>query len=1275
MTFAAVVERLQKLENPYPGLRPFETDEAHAFFGRDQQVADLLTRLERNRFLAVVGVSGSGKSSLVRAGLIPALERGRVADADERWRVVVTRPTGAPFESLAADLAKAGLDGTGLKESSLGLVATARRLPDGESLLLVVDQFEELFRYKDLAPVSEQTRQRRDAAAAEAAEFVQLLLASSEHHPPVHVVITMRSDYLGDCAEFRDLPETLNDCQYLVPRLTRQQRKEAIEGPLGLVNMAPSLVQRILNDAGDEPDQLPVLQHALMRTWNHWHADDPEHSRAIGLQDYAAIGGFDGALNQHADELLSKVPREIASTVFKRLTARGRTNREHRDPATLAELWAVRGAETPGERSRVTAVVDRFRRGEATFLTPRDGDIGPDDYVDITHESLIRQWRTLRDEWVVQEHESAKAFLDLIDRARNWQAGKGEVLGGLDLTHAVEWERQRNKTDAWAAHYAEVADLHLVRELIQASQAAERKRRWRSWGLWIAVPVAVIFAGLAGMAVFQMFRATNEAGRAREAQRSAEQSQAALGRALAEVTTAREQAVAAQNEADGLRKKAEAAQADAEREGATAQRLGTLSLSRLLIAQSDRVERDQFDLEPSVLLAVESIRRVPGFDADRALRESAARLPREIARVTHQTPVSTVAPGPDGRWVVAGLRNGAPWVARLDDANDAGTLAQERRATHVAVSANGRWVATNDADDVVRVFAVGEREPTASLMHGSAVVALAVTPNGRFVATSDPERMVRVWETAVGKEVWSQQHADTVNAVAISADGRWVATGSGSPFTSTPDNSARVFDRMSDKEVSRLTPNGPVRAVAMSADARWVTIGSDDNTARVFEAATGKEISRQAHRAPVTAVAISADGRWVASGSGDRGGAEQRQNPDNTVRVFERQSGREVARIAHQDAIVSVAFSADGRRVASTAEDNTTRVFDAAGTAAGGGTRVQLQNTTTAMAFSGDGRYVATGSGVTGGGFSAMLNRARALLRQNGARMFEVADGTEVAQVMAQVPTRAVAISRDGRYLATGGDDNFARVFEASTNKTWIERRTVRHFDAVRAVALSADGQYMASGGEDGTTRVIEVATGRDTPIPGRAVILAVAFGPTGNRLATANGNNTVRILDMPLNRETVVRLDQAVSALAFSRDGRWIATGIGVFDAASGKPVSRFTAPLVDTIVFSDDDRRVAVGGRDGTTRVFDTASGRELARISVGGRVGAVRFAERDRYLVSASATTGNEVVVARHALQAQDLIDDACARVTRNLSDTQWQQHIGSEVPYRKTCPDRP
>jgi hypothetical protein len=541
VSFAAVVQRLQALENPYPGLRAFDTAESHLFFGRDAQIAELVGRLERNRFLSVIGVSGSGKSSLVRAGLIPALERGGVWEAGRRWRRVVTQPAGAPFESLKTDLENAGLDGAPLRESSQSLTQIARQLPTDETLLVVVDQFEELFRYKSTASTTEGTRVSRDRQAGEAAEFVQLLLEASRQHPPVYIVITMRSDYLGDCAEFRDLPETLNECQYLIPRMTRQQRQEAIELPLGRVAIAPSLVQRLLNDAGDEPDQLPILQHSLMRTWNQWRASNPQQARPIQLGDYEAIGGFDEALNRHAEELLSAVPQDTAACVFKRLTARGRDNRERRDPATLQELWDVCGASTSEQRQQVVDVIDRFRGGDATFLRPRSGEITPSTYVDITHESLIRLWKTLRDEWAPAEQLSVRTLLGVAERARDWTDNRAEPLTGRDFDRVSDWDRRRNKTRAWALHYIDEPTADAVEKFLAESQRQEKARLLKR---------RLMFSGTVALAVMALvwiaFAYVQNLRRQEAAARAVAEAEANAARATAE--TAEQAAEASENE-------------------------------------------------------------------------------------------------------------------------------------------------------------------------------------------------------------------------------------------------------------------------------------------------------------------------------------------------------------------------------------------------------------------------------------------------------------------------------------------------------------------------------------------------------------------------------------------------------------------------------------------------------------------------------------------------------------------------------------------------------
>ncbi|MCP4690265.1 MAG: ATP-binding protein, partial [Desulfobacterales bacterium] len=341
-----------KPPNPYPGLRPFESDEDYLFFGREGQANDLLMRLRRFRFAAVVGSSGCGKSSLVKAGLIPALHGGGMAGPGKSWRTALFRPGHNPLHQMAMALNRSGVPGepcdkdddeflriaiaeAALRRSSRGLNEAVRlaRFPRDENLLLVVDQFEELFRFKE----SIKARKGKD----EAAILVKLLIEASRSAPStIYILITMRSDFFGECARFRNLPEAINQCQYLVPRMTRDQIRQAVEGPAAVrrVKMAPRLVQRLLNDVGDSPDRLPILQHVLMRIWSHWSENGTDGPDLANLE---AVGGMERALSQHADEVYEGLPdkrsKVIARRFFKSITETGPDNKGMRRPAPVYE--------------------------------------------------------------------------------------------------------------------------------------------------------------------------------------------------------------------------------------------------------------------------------------------------------------------------------------------------------------------------------------------------------------------------------------------------------------------------------------------------------------------------------------------------------------------------------------------------------------------------------------------------------------------------------------------------------------------------------------------------------------------------------------------------------------------------------------------------------------------------------------------------------------------------------------------------------------------------
>jgi len=459
---------------PFRGLRSFTKDESELFFGREGQSDELAKRLGQKRFVAVVGTSGSGKSSLVRAGLLPCLDSGCLVKCGSDWRIADMRPGGRPIDQLAAALDRAQISETPvdqerLRSSSLALIGIAQssystnRLQADENLLILVDQFEELFRYQ----ARDNSMQDRDEKAA----FVKLLIeAARQRDLPIYVAITMRSEFLGDCARFRDLPEAINAGQYLIPRMSREQRRQAIEGPIRMAggDISPRLVQRILNEVGEDPGQLPVMQHALLRTWIHWTNED-EPQRPLDFEDYEAVGTLEKAVSNHADEVAeearSKNPERGAAIVkrlFQRLSDRDQFGRETRRPTSMQELAEV--CEAP--LSEIAVAVDCFRGEGRNFLSTMDEQLTPSAEVDVTHESLLTKWDRLSKDWNPEEEESRRTYLRISARAQDALSDRPsavaksasaphfrEYLTGVGLARSLAWWNQRQPNAAWARRY------------------------------------------------------------------------------------------------------------------------------------------------------------------------------------------------------------------------------------------------------------------------------------------------------------------------------------------------------------------------------------------------------------------------------------------------------------------------------------------------------------------------------------------------------------------------------------------------------------------------------------------------------------------------------------------------------------------------------------------------------------------------------------------------------------------------------------------------------
>lgn len=506
---------------PFPGLRPFSSRDHAFFFGREDQTFALYRLLRGNHFVAVVGSSGSGKSSIVRAGLLPLLDQENEQSEKKVWRYATMRPGRDPINRLANALAKIpGEQGDAFYEArrdriAAMLLASSHGISEAvvhtgtaasTQLVLVVDQFEELFRFSS---TGSQILDRPELARRreEATNFIQLLLtATRSYDSQIRVVITMRSDFIGECSRFHGLPEAVSAAQFLVPSLTRDQREEAIRRPVELsgATISSELVERLLNDSSDELDQLPVLQHCLARLWMRAGAaaatvapPDPGDESAnpvrhLTEQHYSDIGGLSGALSGHADELFASLPGEekTIEQIFRSLAEIDNEGRAVRRARPLGQLVA----ETGANREQVCSVLDKFRADDCSFLVPplslSSSSALPDETViDVGHEALLRRWARVCGDpeatgeradkrnigWLRQEQKDGERY-QFLRSCVDPESLNESRLSDEQTRRYWGWWNDWKPNAAWAARYG--GKFKEVEQLITDSNVGRRRARW-----------------------------------------------------------------------------------------------------------------------------------------------------------------------------------------------------------------------------------------------------------------------------------------------------------------------------------------------------------------------------------------------------------------------------------------------------------------------------------------------------------------------------------------------------------------------------------------------------------------------------------------------------------------------------------------------------------------------------------------------------------------------------------------------------------------------------
>lgn len=607
--------------NPFPGLRPFKIEESHLFFGREGQSDEVLLKMSKSRFVGVIGPSGSGKSSFIYCGVLPILYGGFLTDTSPNWEVIVTRPGANPIDNLAESLLGASKEyqaadaedkkikrtivSTLLRSSSLGLVEAIQQSRKSEDInyLILVDQFEELFRFRDSTDPN---------SVNETLGFVNMLMEAVNYEDsPIYVAITMRSDFIGDCAQFPELTRKINDSHYLIPQMTRDQKRRAIEGPVavGGAKITPRLTQQLLNDLGDNPDQLPILQHALMRTWSYWARFKDYEDEPLDLKHYEAIGTMKEALSMHANEAYDELDEEqqrICEILFKAITEKRGENFGIRRPTRLGEIASIAGVS----ENDVIGVIEKFRAPGRSLVTPAHGvPLGAKSMVDISHESLMRIWVRLKN-WVDDEADAVQMYLRLAEAATQYQVGKAGLWRPPDLQLALNWQAKHRPTLVWGQRYNPAFERTMIFleyskkewDTEQRIKELEQKRR-----LQRARTTATVFGVLAVIALIALVYAfvqqvaatknAEEANRQRVlAEASEKQAKANAEEAKRQESIARENQAAAEKSAEEARVAqalAEQRQREAEAAKLRAEQAEKRAVASAQLAEERRAEADK----------------------------------------------------------------------------------------------------------------------------------------------------------------------------------------------------------------------------------------------------------------------------------------------------------------------------------------------------------------------------------------------------------------------------------------------------------------------------------------------------------------------------------------------------------------------------------------------------------------------------------------------------------------------------------------------------------
>jgi WD40 repeat protein len=1267
---------------PYKGLDVFEEEDAELFFGRERLVEDLVNRVKESRTVFITGPSGSGKSSLVRAGLIHALKNGAIKNS-ERWLYETMKPGREPIKDLA--LAFSRLKSPELsnyflahKNESNILNECAESVLSGrkdQRFVLFIDQFEETFTQIN--------------GEEERIAFINMLAhAGTVENGRVIVLFAMRSDFVSNCATYPSLNEMLSQEFRQIGAMQPEELVSAIALPARHVGLPieDELIARIINDMKGEPGALPLMQFALKDLFDS--QQEKGGVIALTLEDYLKHGGIHKSLERHADASLAKLnhsEQELARNIFSGLIEIGRGTQDTKRTALFDELVP---ANTKPEE--VGNIVQKLADARLIITDEQAGK----DTVTISHEKLIEAWPWLKR--LVNENRGVIALQnEIASDAKEWEEH------GQDTSYLYRGSRLESAREKIASKMIILSELALLfietgtkeysNELeVVKKRATQLQRQARN------LAVALVFTLITVTVAIYFGVQSRQQARISLAHQMAAQSQTIN----ATRNSRQMQAVLLALHSMQISPSSEAAQ---------------VLLSNLAASPIARTTHNE--LVVSVAFSPDGKFVVSGsWNGTAQVWEAATG--KIISRMLVESNsswsdhFSAVSFSPDGKYVVSvslceGTDNIGNCLKSTTRVFDTLTGVEISHMTHndeiraVAFSPNGIYVATGSLDKTARVWDPATGKEINLFTHEHTVRAVVFSPDSNYLMTIDydnagSDKTVHIWDIETGKKISHIVNDTKVLSIAISPDGKYAVSGSWG-------GTARVWEMATGKEILKLTKDNSYafNTVAFSPNGKYM-LSSGDNKVILWDAATGKELSIMTHENEINSVAFSPDSKFVVSGS-----------YDYTARVWDALTGKEISRMTHDNVVNSVAFSPDSKFVISGSDDGTARVWEVKNNGPitysfpddsnsvspkylfsnSNGNEWQepaliLDAEKTNKIYKVFGKYQDTVIWL----YELSKNREYLVMIPdpgNIAHVWDIESTTEVATFHFNGRVSSATFSPDGKYLVLGSDeDSTAHLWEVKTGKEVFQ--LITHKDnsensGIQSLDYSQDGKYIVSATID-VAKVWDAVTGHEIasmtpPSYFGSGIVGVAFSPDGKYVLGKDLMTDVMIWEVKTGTEiTHISIESNIwgsaSSLVFSPDSKFFVLGTPidktarVYNLITGEEISRMTHDdEVISVALSPNSEYIVSTSNDGAARVWGMKTGKEIIRFPIDSNDTDVAFSSDSNSLLTGSLFGTTHV----WQWQPEYLIGKVCITLPRGLTPVEWKQYVGDALPYQAVCPD--